>query len=116
MKYKLNWLLIFSIYILSFSACEFIGKPDQSSTHKKPDQSSATCNTDAECVLVDETCCGCRNGGISVAIHKSLADSHNRALQNKCKAGRLFCPAWYRCEDFQAQCSHSKCVAIKKTN
>lgn len=76
-------------------------------------QNSASCETNADCVLVNTNCCGCQAGGEAIAVHKSQKDSHDRRLKEQC-AGEvsMLCPQWYRCKDFQAQCRNSQCVTI----
>ena len=77
------------------------------------------CTKNADCVLVNKECCGCGSGGESIAVHISQKDSYNNKLDKQCddiekKFGPLTCHDTMRCDEFQAQCRNSKCIAEKK--
>ena len=70
-----------------------------------------SCRSDRDCVLVDVNCCGCKAGGKSTAIHKSLRKSYKKNLQARCSHPQR-CLAWYRCDEVKAKCQDSQCVTI----
>ena len=76
-----------------------------------PIKKSASCKTDADCVLVNADCCGCQSGGSSIAVHKSDKKSYNSALKKTCSTSTpANCSASYRCNTFQAYCHNSQCA------
>ena len=73
------------------------------------------CKTDSDCVLVDAHCCGCANGGESIAIHKSQKNSYMSQLKKYCSRLDLYsCLAEYRCDYFKAKCMNFQCVTSKQ--
>lgn len=70
--------------------------------------SGTACSTDADCVLVNSDCCGCKNGGVSIAVHRSQQSSHNFQWQQRCGNYTRPCHMKYRCG--QARCHNSQCV------
>jgi len=132
MKYKTSLFFFFSSCFLFTPACEYIKTPDQISadfdaqqSQSNSSQNSSTalttqfpCKINADCVLVNKGCCGCRAGGESIAISNLAKDSHNDQLKKQClelnKNIPIACPAQFRCDEFQAQCQNSQCVTIKK--
>ena len=74
------------------------------------------CDRDSDCILVDKSCCGCNDGGNSIAIHISEEDVYNKALRNYCSSREpMLCTKWYRCRDFRALCHNSRCT-VESTN
>jgi len=147
MKYKTSLFFVFSSCFLFTPACEYIKTPDQisadfdaqqsqsnssqnpstaaqqsqSNSNQNPSTALTTqfpCKINADCVLVNKGCCGCRAGGESIAISNLAKDSHNDQLKKQClelnKNIPIACPAQFRCDEFQAQCQNSQCVTIKK--
>lgn len=69
------------------------------------------CQVDEDCILVPADCCGCSNGGKSIAVHKSQEESHNSVLQSQCSHHHM-CKTVYLCGSIQVRCENSECVAV----
>lgn len=72
------------------------------------------CQVDEDCVLVPADCCGCNNGGKSIAVHKSQQESYKSNLQRQCSSLPT-CKTVYLCGNIQVQCKNSECVAVPKS-
>ena len=78
---------------------------------------SGSCQADSDCVLVEESCCGCKSGGEYKAIHKSAEETYNQRFKERCSAPNIICNMSFRlgCEAFKAKCENSHCV-VKNDN
>ena len=65
-----------------------------------------SCETDEDCILVNENCCGCENGGGKKCINKEFTQSWKSELNCKEKES-IACPTVYLCNDLPSGC---KCV------
>lgn len=73
---------------------------------------TADCKTDADCVLIDETCCGCNQGGKKIAVNKTHADNlkitrKDSCLQTVCMQMISNDPS---CKQHHAKCVDNNCV------
>ena len=85
------------------------------SPDSRPRPTNPTCNTDADCVLVNKDCCGCSSGGESVAVHRSQVESYNREWEQECSSDRIsvHCPSVNVCNKYQVQCYNSQCATLR---
>jgi len=65
-----------------------------------------SCETDNDCTLVDENCCGCSSGGGKTCINKDFEESWKSELNCEQKES-IACPMVYLCNDLPSGC---KCV------
>ena len=81
--------------------------------YKRLSPADRPCQSDKDCVLVDADCCGCRDGGKSIAVHRTFQALYNLNLEKDCSPAKR-CLGWYRCDKFKAKCENSQCVVISE--
>ncbi len=72
------------------------------------------CGTDADCQMVAADCCGCQEGGTSVAVLTANASQWVSDVKSNCGGGGAnvtFCPTAYLCGQAKALCRGGRCVA-----
>ena len=68
------------------------------------------CQVDADCVEAPAGCCGCNNGGESVAINRKYLSQWMLSLALSCGGGGA-CLTVYLCDDYGAPyCDRKVCV------
>ena len=115
---KSIFLIVSLISLICLSSCGLFSQNNSSEVFEPFQQiQNIPCESDSDCVLVNEACCGCNNGGKSIAIHFSQREAYNGALKSHCdRKPPTACKSWYRCQEFQTQCYQSQCVVNQNKN
>jgi len=73
------------------------------------------CESDSDCTLVDENCCGCENGGSKKCINKEFEESWKSELNCEEKES-IACPTVYLCDDLPSECEcvDNKCQTVSE--
>jgi hypothetical protein len=77
------------VLVAGVAACLVAGSPAQGKD-KKAAPDPAECQSDTDCVLVTDGCCGCNEGGKQRAIPRRARDKYEKKRQSICK--KTMCP------------------------
>lgn len=71
------------------------------------------CQTDADCVLTQASCCPCSKGGTTTCLNKNFKDVFTDSL--KCAQKDMECPTFYLCDNQPTTCvcQNNQCEGIR---
>ena len=68
-----------------------------------------SCESDADCIKQQTSCCSCNMGGSEQCMNKDNSDYLKTKLSNECKE-RTICTALYACKETSCKCINKKCI------
>ncbi|MEF8846883.1 MAG: peptidoglycan-binding domain-containing protein [Candidatus Paceibacterota bacterium] len=87
---------------------------EQQEQEEQTEEDLTYCDTDDDCTLVNENCCGCENGGGKKCINKEFEESWKSELNCEEKED-IACPMVYLCDDLPSgcECVDNTCQTIE---
>jgi hypothetical protein len=101
------WIVLFLI-VLMIVVLFFKGGEHDNGGERVGDGNLIGCSSDADCVIVETSCCNCNMGGDDKCVLKSEEENYLNELSD-C-SDKLLCTAVFNCDVESCKCINGECV------